>query len=65
MADQTVRIENLPDGGSPARVAWDMVKHLQKLLPETADREERIKAYLDLYADCYRAAIGNRSATRR
>jgi len=66
MADQTVRVENLDDtsSGSAARVAWDMVKYLRNLLPESGSREEKIKAYLDLYADCYAATRGHRATTR-
>ena len=67
MADSTVKIENMPaqaDSGSPARVAWDLFKFMHKLLPAGDDSEVRIRAYLDLYADCHRAARGHRDETR-
>ncbi|MEG3084028.1 hypothetical protein U1707_10280 [Sphingomonas sp. PB2P12] len=63
MAD-TVRVSNMPDSGSPAAVAWEMAKYLRNYLPETTDPEAKIKAYLDLYADCHYAARGNRNGIR-
>lgn len=68
MADQAVRVTNLPqvpDSGSVARVALDMTKYLINYAPKSENNEERVNAILDLYADCYHAASGYRTAKRK
>ena len=51
------------DSGSPARVAWDMVKYLRAAIPgESA--AAKVDGYLDLYARCYEAASGKRAPKR-
>lgn len=52
MADQTVRISNLPDSGTPARVAYDLTMRIA-----TAENPQRPPAnpreyYLALYQEC-------------
>jgi hypothetical protein len=60
MADQTVRISNLPDSGSPARVAYDLWYILRGKLEAKASKSEDIAAQLDLYAECLDATHGSR-----
>lgn len=57
MADNTT--VNL-DSGSPARVAWDMVKFLRAGVPGESTAQ-KIEGYLDLYARCYQATSGKRA----
>lgn len=58
MATETVRVENWPDNesGSPARVAYDLMRYLRQLEPKATTRAQ----YLDLYKECYAAARGLR-----
>lgn len=65
MADQKVTIANPNDSGSPSRVAWEMAKFLRTLVPDAADKADKIKGFLDLYADCFAAASGWRDRTNR
>lgn len=58
MADN-VRITNMADSGSVARVAFEMVNVVRHLEDATAMSRT---AYLDLYAECYVAADGRRRA---
>lgn len=60
MSDKVQVTCDHPDSGSPARVAWEMAKFLRNLLPEAESKEDRVDAYLDLYARCYHAASGRR-----
>lgn len=60
MADQTVRIANMPESGSPARVAYDLYIGLRPARAEGTPFEDRKKAMLDLYAECLEAARGAR-----
>ena len=48
MADQTVRIENLPDSGSPEAVAFELWKFLRT---NTGTPEQQ----LDFYSKCLAA----------
>ena len=52
MADQDVRIRNMPDSGSPERVAYDLYVYLRPSHQDGQSHEERKKQVLDLYADC-------------
>lgn len=52
MADQTVRISNLPNAGSPEAVALELWKNLRKL-DQSADEQ------LAFYVKCWRATYGN------
>jgi hypothetical protein len=58
MATETVRIENMPDNstGSPARVAYDLMRYVRQLEPKVSTRAE----YLDLFKECLVAARGMR-----
>lgn len=51
MADD-VKITNLPDGGTPERVAHDLFRYLRNLQGEQLDQA------LDQYAKCLKAAKG-------
>lgn len=64
MADSTVRIQNMPDSGSAARVAYDLTKYLINHLPKAESKEDGLNQILDLYADCYAAAQGQRASKR-
>jgi hypothetical protein len=55
MPDQPVRITNLPDSGSPERVAYDLWVALRGSLPE-AKGIPRITTALALYSQCLNAA---------
>jgi hypothetical protein len=58
MAVETVRIENFPTDNSRARVAFDIATKLAGW--EGSENPELFKrqGFLDLYAQCYRAAGG-------
>jgi hypothetical protein len=61
MADQTVRVTNLPntDSGSPQRVAYDLL-----LIILRANEGRRTKdAVLDLYSECLQATLDRRLRT--
>lgn len=55
-----VKIANLPDSGSPERVAFDLMKWLQNTVDKSAGKEALKAAYLDLYAECLQATRGGR-----
>lgn len=62
MADQTVKISNLPDSGSPERVAYDLWNDLRALSnKKTADEtfSDYAARRLALYAQCLNAAKGH------
>ena len=62
MADQTVRIENMPksvDGGSPARVAHDLYAHLRGVSQKGGTFAEIAGRHLALYEQCLNAANGH------
>jgi hypothetical protein len=65
MADSSTNITNWPDSGSPERVAYDITKFLQQLLPKTSSNEERKNAFLDLYSECLHATRGYRNSARK
>jgi hypothetical protein len=55
MADQSVKITNLPDSGSPARVAYNLMEKIaQDEFYErgSKDPENPREYYLKLYAAC-------------
>jgi hypothetical protein len=55
---ENVTITNLPDGGSTARVAYDMMKYLHNFIPEKRG-QIGLQAYFDLYEQCFDLARGN------
>lgn len=57
MTDQSVRISNLPDSGSAARVAYDLWYSMRAHVP-TGTPAQHVKGLLDLYAECLKAANG-------
>lgn len=57
MAADSVKITNMPDGGSPQRVAYDLMSRIIHL---EAGQTNTRKAVLDLYAECLDAAHGYR-----
>jgi hypothetical protein len=59
MADQTVRIENLPSSGSAERVAFDLFATLYPYLGKTQTFAERANQALSLYAECRKAVRGS------
>ena len=58
MADQSVRITNLPDSGSHERVAYDLWSTLRHNLPN-AEGKEAIEQMLTLYVACRAATFGS------
>lgn len=59
MADD-VRITNLPDSGSPARVAFDLLLFLNRSGVNAPAGQDRRAFVLDLYAECLNATAGHR-----
>lgn len=57
MADQTVRIENMPDSGSPEAVALVLWRMLRTAEPD-------VDAQLDLYSKCLAATTTRYSHDR-
>lgn len=55
MADQSVKITNMPDSGSRENVAYKLWRDLIWALPEQNDWKDRINLHLDLYATCLQA----------
>lgn len=56
MADQSVRVTNLPDSGSPARVAFDLMTRISNA--EGAEKKGDPRSYtLKLYEEC-RGVVG-------
>lgn len=62
MADTSTRITNLPDSGSPERVAFDLLKMV--FVHEGRQKQTRDQI-LDLYAECIYAARGLRDRPKR
>lgn len=60
MAD-SVNVANFPDSGSPARVAFDLMKYMQHSGIKTSEGQDKRKFILDLYAECLNAAQDRRS----
>ncbi len=60
MADQSMRITNLPDSGSPERVALELAGRIKTFSPGGSFATK--DAFLDLYAECLRAAKGSRTS---
>lgn len=66
MANDSVRITNMPDSGSPSRVAYDLAvriwsgEHIGK-----ASNENIRVGMLDLYAECLHAANGYRDVPKK
>ena len=60
MADQTIRLSNIPPTLAKERVAYDL--YIDVLRVEKSQSEERTRKYLlDLYAECLHATNGYRS----
>lgn len=59
MASETVRVSNMPESGSPARVAYELWCLLRSELPRL-DGEAKIARSLDLYAECLEATSHQR-----
>ena len=54
MADQTIRVTNMPDGGSPERVAYDLYVGIRSYIAPSAgsDLKTIAKRHLDLFVAC-------------
>lgn len=58
---EDVRVTNMSDGGSIERVAYDLADKILYFARVSNDTSYNTKdAYLDLYAECRRAAGGHR-----
>lgn len=56
-----VRVTNLPDSGSPERVAYDLMTYISRNGHKRQNESVSIKDHvLDLYAECLRATQGGR-----
>ena len=60
MADQSVKITNLPDSGSPEMVAFKLYGSMLYALPEKSGIDA-INQRLDLYATCLDATYRGRA----
>lgn len=60
MADQTVQISNLPDSGSPERVAFDLYRYLVGFVPKSGTNDERLAKHMALFRACHSAAHGGK-----
>ncbi len=61
MADQSMRITNLPESGSPERIAIELMRTI--ITQEKWDGFQTRKPILDLYSECLRATRGTRPST--
>lgn len=60
MADQTIRLSNIPPTLAKERVAYDL--YIDVLRVEKSQNEERTRKYLlDLFAECLQATNGYRT----
>ncbi len=59
MVDQNVKIANIPDSGSPERVALDLLGMC--INQEKWDAFQTRAPILDLYAECLKATKGHRT----
>lgn len=57
MADQTVRVENLPDPGGKHRIAFELMNRIADSEIYKADKspDNPREYYLELYKECRRA----------
>lgn len=62
---ETVRVSNMPESGTPARVAYDLWVALNAVLPQERDAKKRIEMNLNLYAECLNAAHGQAHDTSK
>jgi hypothetical protein len=62
MADQTIKVSNMPDSGSPQAVAFQLWDRLNWHLPEKSGIDA-INQSLDLFATCLRAAHSTRKTS--
>jgi hypothetical protein len=64
MAEQDVRVRNLPDSGSPERVAYDLWRFMKGPFEKGESKEAQKRQLLDLYAECLEATRGFRDFSR-
>lgn len=66
MADQSVKITNLPDSGSPQRVAYDLANRIwhAEHQPGSGTVQGFRSQFLDLFAECLDASVGARRYNR-
>lgn len=57
MAEQ-VTVTNMPDSGSPEKVAYDLYRYLSGILPKGREGEDRILQHLQLYSACLHTVQG-------
>lgn len=58
MADQSIKVANMPDSGSPQRVALELTRLCMD--QEGWEAFKTRGSILDLYTECFRAAQGVR-----
>lgn len=63
MADQNVRISNIPQASSKERVAFDLYLEVSRAEAQDVKKRTR-KDILDLYAECLHATLGYRDVPR-
>lgn len=57
MSDQ-VRVTNMPDSGSPQRVAFELFTYLRSLHPNEGEPAVRAQKLLLFYGECLRTVHG-------
>ncbi|MFC5371391.1 hypothetical protein ACFPIF_02430 [Brevundimonas faecalis] len=57
---EDVNVSNFPDSGSPARVAYDFMRYLNRSGVKPEAGGDMRKFLLDLYAECLDATNGYR-----
>lgn len=57
---EDVRIQTLPDSGSPARVAYNLTHEIMNQERDSRQGKPDRKYTLDLYAECLEATQGHR-----
>jgi hypothetical protein len=55
---ESVTVTNMPDSGSPARVAFDMMRYLSNFIEKDGSKAERLQALFNLYEQCHTLARG-------
>lgn len=56
MADQSVSVTNLPDSGSPSRVAFDLMIRIANAEPSERRKDDPRGYYISLFKEC-RSAV--------
>ena len=53
------KIRDMPEAGTPERVAYSLWTDIRHIAPTADDLAERVRHQLDLFAQCLKAARGH------